>query len=143
MQQLVKIFFVSATFLSLLSPFSAFSAPSAVNKFINSADKTAVNSGLATEDQTRQEDLFQKITGGFINGILNILGVIFLLLIIYGGILWMTASGNENKITKAKGIIFHSMIGLAIILLAKVIALLVIDIILPDEIETFEEPPSD
>ncbi|MBP6884791.1 MAG: hypothetical protein KBC17_03115 [Candidatus Pacebacteria bacterium] len=50
--------------------------------------------------------------------ILGLLGIIALSLIIYAGFLWMTAAGNEDNITKAKGIISASVIGLVIILSA-------------------------
>ncbi|MEI7620712.1 MAG: hypothetical protein WCJ57_04060 [Candidatus Falkowbacteria bacterium] len=46
---------------------------------------------------------------------LSFLGVIFLLLMIYGGILWMTARGNEKTVDQAKNIIFDAIIGLVIV----------------------------
>src|SRR3989339_2172736 len=36
--------------------------------------------------------------------ILSIVGVLFLILVIYGGITWMTAGGNEEKVKKATNI---------------------------------------
>ena len=59
--------------------------------------------------------------GQIINIALTFLGVIFLLLIIYGGFTWMTAGGNEQKITKAKGTIFNAAIGLIVVLAAYAI----------------------
>lgn len=52
---------------------------------------------------------------------LSFLGVIFLLLMIFGGILWMTARGNEKNVDRAKNIIFDSIIGLVIIIAAYAI----------------------
>jgi len=52
---------------------------------------------------------------------LSFLGVIFLLLMIFGGILWMTARGNEKNVDRAKTIIFDSIIGLVIIIAAYAI----------------------
>lgn len=49
---------------------------------------------------------------------LSFLGVIFLLLMIYGGITWMTARGNEKNVDQAKDIIFDSIIGLVIVIAA-------------------------
>lgn len=49
---------------------------------------------------------------------LGIIGVLFLLLMIYAGFLWMTAAGNETQLTKAKGILTNSLIGTFIIVLA-------------------------
>jgi len=56
------------------------------------------------------------IIGVVIGVILSLLGVVFLILIIYGGILWMTAAGNEDKVGEAKKIIVAGIIGLVIIL---------------------------
>lgn len=59
------------------------------------------------------------------NVTLTLLGIFFLLLIIYAGFLWMTASGNEQKIDKAKDILKRSIIGLAIILMSVGISYLI------------------
>lgn len=60
-------------------------------------------------------DLTPSVTK-IINGILSLVGTIFLILIIYAGILWMTASGNEEKVTSAKSIATQAVIGLIITL---------------------------
>jgi len=49
-----------------------------------------------------------------ISAALSLVGTIFLILAVYAGIMWMTAGGNEEKVTKAKGIITQAIIGLAI-----------------------------
>jgi hypothetical protein len=53
--------------------------------------------------------------GGVIRGVLSVVGVIFLVLTIYAGVLWMTAAGNEETVTKAQKIVKSSVIGLVII----------------------------
>src|SRR4030042_1365200 len=47
---------------------------------------------------------------------LGFLGIVLLILIIYAGFLWMTAGGEEEKISQAKIILKNSLIGLLIIL---------------------------
>jgi hypothetical protein len=47
---------------------------------------------------------------------LGLLGLIFLVLTLYAGFLWMTSAGNDDKVTKAKQILMGSIIGVAIIL---------------------------
>ena len=64
---------------------------------------------------TAEEDIV-AIIGKIIYAVLSILGVIFLVLIIYGGFLWMTARGNEEQVGRAKKIITNATIGLAIII---------------------------
>lgn len=75
---------------------------------------------------TAPTDLLEVI-GTIINVLLGLLGIIFLLLTIYAGFLWMTASGNEEKVEKAIGILKTSIIGLIITLAAYSIAGFVID----------------
>ncbi|OGY51723.1 MAG: hypothetical protein A3J59_03580 [Candidatus Buchananbacteria bacterium RIFCSPHIGHO2_02_FULL_56_16] len=58
--------------------------------------------------------------------VLSILGIILIVLIIYAGFLWMTAAGNEDKISKAKKTIAAAVIGLAIVLSAYLITAFVI-----------------
>lgn len=59
--------------------------------------------------------------GGIIRGILALVGTIFFILTIYAGVLWMTASGDETKIEKAKQIIQAAVIGLIIVMSAYTI----------------------
>lgn len=46
----------------------------------------------------------------------SVLGVISVILIIYSGFIWMTARGNEAKVTKAKDNLYSLFIGLLFIL---------------------------
>jgi hypothetical protein len=55
------------------------------------------------------------IIGYFIKSALSLVGLVFMVLIIYGGFLWMTARGNEQQVEKAKNILTSSIIGMLII----------------------------
>lgn len=56
--------------------------------------------------------------GRVIRMILTFLGVLFLILMIYGGYIWMMARGNEQEVEKAKNIIKNALIGLVVVLAA-------------------------
>lgn len=56
-----------------------------------------------------------------INSILTFVGVIFFLILIYAGYLWMFARGNEDQVLKAKKITREVIIGIIIIVLARII----------------------
>ena len=56
-----------------------------------------------------------------IQAFLGLLGVIFVVLIIYGGYLWMTARGNEQRVEKAKNTLQAAIIGLVIVISAYAI----------------------
>ncbi|HUT22466.1 MAG TPA: hypothetical protein VMX18_03670 [Candidatus Bipolaricaulota bacterium] len=84
----------------------------------------AIATGLEqTADQAGlQSESIAVIVGRIIRVILTLLGVILLLLLIYAGIMWMTAGGDANQVKKAKEMIINAMIGLAIVLSAYAIS---------------------
>ncbi len=67
------------------------------------------------------------IVAVIIKTILAFLGIIFVILIIYAGFLWMTAAGNDEKISKSKKIMASAVIGLAIVFSAYIITVFVIE----------------
>lgn len=90
-------------------------------KNINQAiDTTAQGAGIKGETNLIQ------IFALLINILLGILGLVFVVLIIYGGAEWMTAMGANEKIVKAKKLIINAVIGLVIIIAAYSIANFVI-----------------
>jgi len=58
---------------------------------------------------------------------LDLLGVVFLVLIVYGGYIWMIARGDEAKVEKAKNTMINAIIGLAITLAAYAITFYIVD----------------
>ena len=101
---------MSALLLSLITViFCGLPALADSNYGLDTVAKGAYGSNL-----TLQNDPVVII--GLITGVvLSLLGVIFLVQIVIAGITWMTSSGNEEKITKAKASLLHSAIGLIIV----------------------------
>jgi len=66
---------------------------------------------------------------------LTFIGVIAVIIIIWGGFTWMTAGGNDDKVGDAKKIITAGVIGLLIILSAWALATWAIDTINDDIIK--------
>lgn len=64
----------------------------------------------------------EQVIGTVIKTALSLLGVIFLVLTIYGGYIWMTARGDEKEAEKAMGIIKMAVIGIVVVLSAYAIA---------------------
>lgn len=86
---------------------------------ISNLTKTAKDGGYKVDGV--DEQTLPKFVGSIIQTILGLLGVLFAILIIYAGILWMMADGDGQEINKSKGIIKNSIIGLAIVLSAMVV----------------------
>ncbi len=71
--------------------------------------------------QTVNETSLAEILGTVVSAFLGLLGVIFIVLIIYAGYNWMTAEGEEEKVKKAKDTIRQAIIGLVLIIAAYAI----------------------
>ncbi len=67
------------------------------------------------------------IVGKIINIALGIVGTIMVVLFIFSGFIWMTAAGNEEKITKAKRILSNAIVGIVIVIMAYAISYFVIN----------------
>jgi len=58
---------------------------------------------------------FATILGTAVKAVLSLLGIIFIILMIYGGFMWMTASGDDEQVKKALSVIKNAIIGLIIV----------------------------
>ena len=66
-------------------------------------------------------NFLQTKAGQIVGTVLSFVGVLFLILMIYAGILWMTAVGNDQQVSKAKGLLINGVIGLIIVFAAYAI----------------------
>ncbi|MBU1017982.1 pilin [Patescibacteria group bacterium] len=66
---------------------------------------------------TAKGSLGQNITT-IINYFLGLLGLIAVAMLIYAGVLMVTAGGNDEQVTKARKIIMYAVVGIVIILLS-------------------------
>jgi beta-lactamase regulating signal transducer with metallopeptidase domain len=82
---------------------------------------------VASSTYNTSQDLYPML-GNIIAVILSLLGAIFIIFIIYGGYIWMTASGNEQKDEKATQIIKETIIGLIVILGAYAISYFILSL---------------
>lgn len=82
------------------------------------------NTGINTvgDDQNTLVNSVQ----GIINAIIAVLGIVAVLVIILGGVQYMTSSGDSAKVKKAKDTILYGVIGLIICVLAFAIVNFVI-----------------
>ena len=61
-----------------------------------------------------------------VNVLLGFLGILAIVIILWGGFRWLTSGGNEEKVSEAKKIITAGIIGLVIIFTAYAIAQFVV-----------------
>lgn len=88
---------------------------------IQDEEPTPDFSSLPTFTNPMNIDSPQTFIGKIINIIMGVVGSIALIMFIFGGITWMTAGGNEQKVKKGVGILVWSVIGLVAIFLSYAI----------------------
>lgn len=62
-----------------------------------------------------------ELINNVIKGLLGVVGAISLLMIVIGGILWMTSGGNSERIKKGKDTLVWAVIGLVVVFLSYAI----------------------
>ena len=76
---------------------------------------------VANQAGVKDVDSVGTVSGRIINTALTLVGLIFLLLMVYGGYLWMTARGDEGQVEKAQSIIRNAIIGIVLVIAAYAI----------------------
>lgn len=70
------------------------------------------------------------VVGSVVSTLLGLMGILFAILLIYGGVYWMTSSGDSSRADYAKKIIRNSVIGLIISFSAYAISSFVLKVVL-------------
>ena len=100
--------------------FSLALAPAALAQVVPADDPFGQN--IIGEETGLGEQDIRLTIAAIINVALSLLGIVALVIILYGGFKWMTAGGNEESVAEARKIIVAGVIGLAIILSSYAIA---------------------
>ena len=118
----IKILVSSA--VALLIPYFVLASPAYDNlKTVGSGDGNAPYLPIADAGTNS----LAGIVGIVIQAFLGLLGVIFLSYLLYAGYAWMTAQGDEEKVTKAKDTIQRAIIGIIVTIGAYAISYFVLD----------------
>ena len=122
---LLKKVVVIAMALFVLTPVFAFSLPAIAADLDpwgsdQLKDNIQETTGLGERDP-------RDIAASVIRVILGFLGIVAVIIILLGGFKWMTAGGNEDKVSEAKKLITAGIIGLVIIVAAFAIATFVLN----------------
>ena len=85
------------------------------------ADNGSLNSNSSTTipDKVgdKQDTLVDNVTG-ILNAVIGVLGLVCVVVMIIGGVNYMTSSGDAGKVKKAKDTILYGLIGLVVCVLA-------------------------
>jgi len=88
------------------------------------------DAGSTIKDALQLSDKDTKTTTmDFVRYALSLVGLIAVVMIIYGGIRYMTSGGNQEVIQNARAILKWSIVGLVIIILSQVIMVTVVNFV--------------
>lgn len=76
----------------------------------------ATDAGVVDKASVGDKALVGEVVSNVITAVLSTVGVLFFILIVYGGFNWMMARGNDEQIKKSKNTVKAAVIGLAVIL---------------------------
>ncbi len=121
-------------YLAIFLAFFVFCIPfavqaSGVQSAVNGLNQSAhtgfgTGAGPGTVTNLTEEQVMVSLPnaiGKIVGAALSFIGIIFFVLMIYGGVLWMTARGNDQQVEKAKDLIVAAIIGLIIVFAAYAI----------------------
>ena len=115
-----------ANFWLLISAFGFFAVSGhfslAQSSFNEEANGLKTTGSIAGYTDTLQKITPESLAANLIGLVLSWVGVIFLILTIYGGLIWMTAQGNDQKMEKAKTLIIAAISGLIVVIAAYAIS---------------------
>lgn len=114
------------TVLALASASTAF-AIDADSTGLKDTGSAALGETLTTGSNTT---LAGFLGARIIQPVFSIVGVIFFALMVYAGVLWMTARGDSKQVDKAKDILTTSVIGVVIVISSYVLTNAVFNAIL-------------
>lgn len=95
-------------------------AKQTIGNALGQLGKTAVKTGIS-------DTQLEPLAGRVIKGGLTVIGMLFLILMVYAGMTWMTAQGEEGQIEKAQKTIVAAIIGIMLIVASYAITNLVVD----------------
>ena len=83
------------------------------------ADETTTGAGLPTVNNVGEKgDTLVDNVSLILNSVIGVLGLVCVVVMIIGGVNYMTSSGDAEKVKKAKNTILYGLIGLVICVLA-------------------------
>ncbi len=119
--------------LTILAFFFLLVNPARADKYGIDATVSAVNKGSVLLPKTvAGGKTVPEVVGNVVAIGLSMVGIVFFILALYAGFVWMSAMGNTESVTKAKDILEAAAIGLVIVLAAYAISSFVFTNIAPD-----------
>lgn len=118
-----SILALTASIVLLASGGSVLAATATQNSICTGAELSLVESGDTKCDKSTQGSTskVESLIKDIVNILSIIVGIVAVIMIIYGGFRYVTSSGDSGNISTAKNVIIYAIIGLIIAALAQII----------------------
>ena len=120
----ISIMAVQVVLIMLITPI-AIAAPTTTQELKNAACKGVSDSGTNCDDAA-VDSTISNLISTIVDIFSWVIGVVAVIMVIYGGFKYVTAAGESSKVKSAKDTILYALIGLVIVGLAQVIVRFVI-----------------
>ena len=67
--------------------------------------------------------------GTIIGGIFGVVGALAVLMIVYGGLMWMTSGGNQERVKKGRDVLVWATVGIVVIFSSYIILNFVLNVL--------------
>jgi NADH:ubiquinone oxidoreductase subunit 6 (subunit J) len=125
---IIKNFLSIFLLISALGVSFLFTQPASAreaSEWLNAVQDNGLGQVGNTDYNTNKPQDIRTIAANLTNVFLGLLGVIFILLMLAAGFIWMTAAGSAEKVSRAQKLMVAGAIGLLIIISAFAISLYV------------------
>lgn len=110
----------------VLMPTVAHAQINITQSLCNGANNNVDATGNCTVSPTEGKGQVQKIVNNVVSIFSWVVGIVSVIMIIFGGFKYITSGGDSNGVTSAKNTIMFAIVGLVIVALAQVIVKFVI-----------------
>jgi hypothetical protein len=113
----------------ILSIAPIYAAEGTFEQVINGTASTGKAAGFQADTSGKPNREFAEAFARYANGLIILMGALFAILVIYAGFLWMTASGKEEQVNKAKQYLLGATIGITVVIGARLFVEFILSII--------------
>jgi len=96
---------------------------------INLIQASSGGYGLDQVPSELPRDDIATIIVRIVNYVVGLVGIILLVMLIYGGVMYMTSAGSEEQAKKAKSVLTYAIIGIVIIALSFLITQFIVSML--------------
>ena len=124
----MKKFILLTIIIVLVLPFFSI-GPVVAGPLDTGLQNAALEAGLPSEypGKTGADQSLIAIVLKYVGVGLSYLGILFMIMVLYAGITWMTAGGNAENTKKAQRTLIHASIGLAVTLMSYSITVFILN----------------